>query len=406
MFGRKKLKRVIGLQVGATLIRAVEVERTGEVARLVNVGWTETPPEAYAGPRMENPALVAGAIARLLSSMNVRAKHAITSLDADRVIIRPITLPSMNKKELRKAIQFETEASLPEATGEIPNIFDYKVTRVYESAEDNTEKVEVLIMAAEREPVVALAEAIQQSDMEPIGIDLTSVAAWRAERRSPYIRDHGDDFVLITVNDRCTDLSIVHAGALRLIRSLPIGAQQFLEQLGEKPMFDESLLEDDFAATSSMSGMPYPEPEPEPEPEPVEAPNPFEAFDPFATTTAFAEAAVENIQNQVERKGLGRVEQLITDLVDETLNTIRYGQSFGKDSADIAFAVVDGYFPYGQKFLDFMAEKLGMPVLAGDPFSDLDATSADLDEQLLGRYAPVFATSVGLAVRGLGVGDE
>lgn len=401
MFGRKKLKRVVGLQVGATLIRAVEVERSGEVARLVNVGWTETPPEAYTGPRMENPALVAGAIARLLSSMNIRSKHAMTCLDADRVIIRPITLPSMNKKELRKAIQFETEASLPEATAEIPNIFDYKVTRVYESAEDNTEKVEVLIMAAEREPVVALAEALQQSDMEPLSIDLTSVAAWRAERRSPFIRDHGDEYVLITVNDRCTDLSIVHAGALRLIRSLPIGAQQFLEQLQEKPMFDETMTQEDYAAAPVA-----PEPEPEPLPDPTEAPNPFEAFDPFATTTAFAEAAVENIQQQVERKGLGKVEQLITDLVDETLNTIRYGQSFGKDSAEIAFAVVDGYYPYGQKFLDFMADKLGMPVLAGDPFSDLDATSTDLDEQLLGRYAPVFSPAVGLAIRGLGVTDE
>lgn len=403
MFGRKKLKRVVGLQVGATLIRAVEVERTGEVARLVNVGWTETPPEAYTGHRMENPALVAGAVARLLSSMNVRARHVVSSLDADRVIIRPITLPSMNKKELRKAIQFETEASLPEATGEIPNLFDYKVTRVYESAEDNTEKVEVLIMAAEREPVVALAEAIQQSDMEPVAIDLTAVAAWRAERRSPFIRDHGDEFVLITVNDRCTDLSIVHAGAVRLVRSLPIGAQQFLEQLGEAPMFDESLQEDDYSAAPVM---PEPVIEQEPEPDPTAAPNPFEAFDPFATSTAFAESAVESIQAQVERRGLGRVEQLITDLVDETLNTIRYGQSFGKDSAEIGFAVVDGYYPYGQKFLDFMAEKLGMPVLAGDPFSDLDATAAELDENLLGRYAPVFSPAVGLAIRGLGVSDE
>lgn len=399
MLGRKKLKRVVGLQIGATLIRAVEVERSGEVARLVNLGWTETPPEAYVASTMENPSLVAGAIARLLSSMGVRAQHAVTSIDADRVIIRPITLPSMNKKELRKAIQFETEASLPEATGEIPNIFDYKVTRVYESAEDNTEKVEVLIMAAERAPVVALAEAIQQSDLIPIGIDLTPVAAWRAERRAPFIQEHGEEFVLITVNDRCTDLSIVHAGALRLIRSLPIGAQQFLEQLQEKPLFDENAAEDEFTAAP-------PAPEPEPEPEPQEAPNPFEAFDPFATTTAFAEAQVENIQAQLERKGLGRIEQLITDMVDETLNTIRYGQSFGKDSAEIGFAVIDGYYPYGQKFLDYVADKLGMPVLAGSPFDDLDATSVDLDEQLLGRYAPVFSSAVGLAIRGLGVSDE
>ncbi|HYE77847.1 MAG TPA: pilus assembly protein PilM, partial [bacterium] len=341
-------------------------------------------------------------ISRLLASMGVRAKHAVTTLDADRVIIRPITLPSMNKKELRKAILFETEASLPEATGEIPNIFDYKITRVYESPEDNTEKVEVLIMAAEREPVIALAEAVQQADLQPLAVDLSPVAAWRAERRSPFIREHGEDFILITVNDRCTDLSIVHNGALRLIRSLPIGTLQFLEQLGEQPMFDEE------ASAASFEPEPEPEPEilPEPEMEPDEAPNPFEAFDPFATTSSFADTQMEQFVAQVERQGLPRVEQLITDLVDETLNTIRYGQSFGKEGAEISFAVVDGYYPYGQQFCDFMADKLGMPVLAGDPFADLDHEGGDLDEQLVGRYAPMFSTAVGLAIRGLGVSDE
>lgn len=397
---RNRLKRAVGLHIGATMIRAVEVERSGDVARLVNLGWTETPHEAYTGPRMENPALVAGAISRLLASMGVRAKHAVTALDADRVIIRPITLPNMSKKELRKAILFETEASLPEATGEIPNIFDYKITRVYESQEDNTEKVEVLIMAAEREPVIALAEAVQQADLQPLAVDLSPVAAWRAERRSPFIREHGEDFILITVNDRCTDLSIVHNGALRLIRSLPIGTLQFLEQLGEQPMFDEN--------ADSFEAPPEPEPQvlPDPEMDPEEAPNPFEAFDPFASSSSFADTQMEHLQAQVERRGLPRVEQLITDLVDETLNTIRYGQSFGKEGAEIGFAVVDGYYPYGQQFCDFMADKLGMPVLAGDPFADLDHDTANLDEQLLGRYAPIFSTSVGLAIRGLGVGDE
>jgi type IV pilus assembly protein PilM len=386
-------KKCLGLHVGASQIRVVEIERSKSGLMLTNVGWMETPSEAYVGSHLENPSIVSGALSRLLASRNIRTKRVIGTIDNNDTIARTIVLPSMAKKDLRKAIVFETEASLP-STGE-ENILDYQILRVFENPEDNSEQVEVLILSTHRQNAVALAEAMTQADLKPVAIDLTPIAVFRAERRSDTYLEQGEDLIVITINDRCIDLTIIHQGHVRLVRSLPIGASNMLDILGEKPLFSDK---EDAFKKGADEGVSEPEPE-------QDSPD---AFDPFAGGGRAAPSPFGagrgglHMSSPGEAPGIGRIESLITDLADETLNTMRYGQSFGKEQSEVKYALINGYFPYKENFIESLKEKLGLDVFAGSPFASLDVTSPSLDSDLIDRFSPNFSAACGLALRGVG----
>jgi type IV pilus assembly protein PilM len=389
-------KKALGLHIGASQIRAVEIERTKGELRLLSLGWIETPSDAFIGNRMENPSIVASAISRLLNSRNIRTKRVLSTVDANDTIARTIVLPSMAKKDLRKAIIFETEASLP-STGE-DNILDYEILRVFQSPEDNSEQVEVLILSAQRQHVVSIAEAMVQADLKPIAVDLTPVAAFRAEKRSDTYMEKGEDLILITINDRCTDLTIIHQGNVRLVRSLPVGSNSLLDALGEKPLFDDR--------TDAMKqGQEEAPKEQEEQSEVPPEEQPLQSWDPFGggqPTSPFGKPSSSGFGEMHDKGGFSRLENMITDLADETLNTIRYGQSFGKEQSEVRYAIIDGYFPYKESFIGSLKERLGIDVFAGNPFTSMDLSSPGLDADLVNRFAYNFSTACGLALRGVG----
>lgn len=387
-------KKCLGLHIGASQIRVVEIERGKGGLMLTNIGWMETPSEAYVGSHLENPSIVSGALSRLLASRNIRTKRVIGTIDNNDTIARTIVLPSMAKKDLRKAIIFETEASLP-STGE-ENILDYQILRLFENPEDNSEQVEVLILSTHRQNSVALAEAMTQADLKPVAIDLTPIASFRAEKRSDTYLEQGEDLIVITINDRCIDLTIIHQGHVRLVRSLPIGASNMLDILGEKPLFNDK--GDAFKKSEETES-----PEPEQEQESADVFDPFGGGGRAAPSPFGAGRGGLHMSGPGEGgPGIGRIESVITDLADETLNTMRYGQSFGKEQSEVKYAMINGYFPYKESFIESLKEKLGLDVFSGNPFASLDVTSPSLDGDLIDRFSPNFSAACGLALRGVG----
>ena len=377
-------------------MKLVEIERAGREPVITNMMWEETPPEAYVGSRLENPGALAAVLARMLQANRIKTKVALAAVDGSEVIARTIVLPNMPIRELRKAILFETEASLPSGTGD--NVLDYTILRTFTSEEDSTEKVEVLILSAQKQPLGLLVEALLEAGLRPAALDLTPVAAHRAESRSQKIRDRGGEYILITINDRCTDLTIVFDGKVRLIRSIPIGSIGMVDALGEKHLFDAGIA----GAFASAAERGAPEEEVLHIEKRREEDLEFGKFgeDPFSAEMSARDEALAR-EGVDERDELARLNPLMTELVDETLNTIRYGQSFGKERSEITFGVLDGYFPYGEQFVRSMSDKLGIPVISGDPVSGIRISETGVRDDLVRYFAPDFSCAVGLALRGI-----
>jgi len=386
-------KRALGIHVGPAQIKVVEIER-GREPLIVNLLWEETPPEAYVGNRLENPSALASALIRMLQTNRIKTKTALAAVDGSEVITRNIVLPNMPIKELRKAILFETEASLPSGTGD--NVLDYSILRTFVSDDDNAEKVEALILSAQKQPLGLMVEALLEAGLKPVALDLTPIAALRAEKRAQSISERGSEYILITINDKCTDLTIVFDHQARILRSIPIGSVGFVDALGQKHLFDAGLTE------PGGGGVPV---EAEEEDLGIEEDGDkleFGAFgeDPFSSEVGVSDEFVAQ-ESIGEMDELARLNPLMTEMVDETLNTIRYGQSFGRERSEIGFGVIDGYYPYGDHFIRSISDKLGIPIIPGDPLSGIQLADTGIREDLVRYFAPDFSCAVGLALRGI-----
>ena len=388
-------KRALGIHVGPAQVKVVEIER-GREPIITALLWEETPPEAYVGNRLENPSALASTLIRMLQGARIKTKLVLGAVDHIDVLSRNITLPNMPIRELRKAILFETEASLPSGTGD--NVLEYAILRNFTDEEDKSEKVDVLIMSAQKQPLGSLVEAFLEAGLHPTALDLTPIAAHRAEKKSPNLANRGGDYIQITINDKCTDLTIIHNNDVRVIRSIPIGSVGLVDALGERHLFDAGLgvARKDTRKTDPISGEEVVlEKTSEEELE-------FGAFgeDPFSSEIGSGEQMLphESIEEMDE---LARLNPLMTELVDETLNTIRYGQSIGRERIEIGFGIINGYFPYGENFVRSVSEKLGIPVIQGDPLYGLQVAGSGIKEDLLQYFAPDFSCPIGLAMRGV-----
>jgi type IV pilus assembly protein PilM len=384
-------------------MKVAEIERSRTGAVLTNLIWEETPTEAYVGNRIENPTALAHSLTRMLQAHKIRTKVALATIDGIEIIARTIVIPMMPLKEMRKSILFEAEASLPSQEGN--TMLDYQVLRVYKSEEDGSEGAEVLILSAPRPPLGMLTETLLQAGLKPVAIDLTPLASQRAEQRTIQVQERGGDYILITINDRCTDLSIVHDGHMRLMRSLPIGSINLCDAIGERHLFDTSVAVE---YEEGLPGTPPPIPG-TPPPEDLEVD--YEKVEGNAAGAKFGEDPFSSFGTETttfapptpEQDELGNLQPLITELVDETLNTIRFGQSFGREKTEIDFAVIDGYFPYGDRFIRSVADKLGLPVLKGMPLEGIQVANPEIKADLLDRFSSDFAVCIGLGLRGVDV---
>ena len=386
---------MLGIHLGPAQIKVAEIERPKTGPALVNLLWEETPAEAFVGNRIENPTALAHSLMRLLQGNKVRTRTALATIDGNEAISRTIIVPMMPIREMRKSILFEAEAALPVQEGN--TMLDYQILRTYKSEEDGSEGAEVFILSVPRPPLGMLTETLLQAGLKPVAIDLTPIAAQRAEQRTGQVKERGGDYILITVNDRCTDLSIVHDGHMRIMRSLPIGSINLCDAIGERHLFDTTVAVE---IEETAPGVPTPE-DLEVKEEKMEGEVATGQFgeDPFSSFGT--EPSTAYTPPSGEQDELAKLQPLITELVDETLNTIRFGQSFGKERTEVDFAVLDGYFPHGDRFVRAVADKLGLPVLKGMPLEGIEVGNPEIKTDLLDRFAPDFAVCVGLALRGV-----
>jgi type IV pilus assembly protein PilM len=98
LFG--KSKRIIGLDIGSSAIKAIEMAQRGDGLCITGYG------KAVLNDPAENKA---EAISRLLKTHTIKTKRSVTSVSGRSVIVRYVTMAQMSDENLQTAIKFEAD---------------------------------------------------------------------------------------------------------------------------------------------------------------------------------------------------------------------------------------------------------------------------------------------------------
>jgi type IV pilus assembly protein PilM len=98
---------LVGLDIGTSSIKMVQVRSGGSKPKLVNMGMAPVSRDAFAEGRIAKPELIANNIRQLLSHLKIRQKAVAISVSGYDVMIKKIELPTMTEQELETKMYAE-----------------------------------------------------------------------------------------------------------------------------------------------------------------------------------------------------------------------------------------------------------------------------------------------------------
>jgi type IV pilus assembly protein PilM len=167
----------IGLDIGSSSIRAVEVKRTKDEYALSNFGQVPLAPGTVSGGVVHDPGAVTSALRQLWAGCKFATKHVSIGVTNPQLVVREMSIPNLPAKEMRQALPFQVKDALPLAVERA--LLDF---HPLEEPGDNP-TVRGLLIAMPKEAVLTTVDAAEKAGLHVDAVDLASFALLRAASR-------------------------------------------------------------------------------------------------------------------------------------------------------------------------------------------------------------------------------
>ena len=227
MFGRlfKKRESLLSLDIGGSMIKLLELNTSGVVPVLVNIGIAPTPAECIQGNAVIRPELLADAITALLEENGISDKRVALAMPSPSVFTKRIKMPQMSAEELADNIQLEAGSFIPHNINAVK--LDYHVLG------ESGKQLDVLVVAVKEEIVDGFLEAVAMSGLETAVIDVDYFALQNAFESA-----YGDlidkTVALINIGFRYSSINICRGGGSLFTGDVSIGGKLFTDALMEQ----------------------------------------------------------------------------------------------------------------------------------------------------------------------------
>lgn len=205
----------IGLDIGSSSIRAVEVRRSKDGYALSNFGQIALPAGTVTGGVVQDPVQVTSLLKQLWTGCKFGTKHVSIGVTHPQLVVREMSVANLPAKELHQALPFQVKDALPLAV-------EKAVLDFYPLEEPGSNPtVRGLLIAMPKEAVLTAVEAAQKAGLHVESVDLASFALLRAASRLDAQVE-----AIVDIGSEVTSV-IVHAdGEPLIVRTVPRGGAE------------------------------------------------------------------------------------------------------------------------------------------------------------------------------------
>lgn len=352
---------IVGIDIGCSHIKAVEVEPHGTGFRLVNAALQATPPESCRDGVITNYLDVSQAIKTLLRSANIRSTSAVAAISGSQVIVRQVQIPKMSEASLRKSIHYEASKYVSASIDD--SVVEFEII----GQSEDSEQMNVMLAAAPKELVESRVNVLEAAGLQPIAIDVEAFAIIRALVENTTGGEFDNKTVaLIDMGASHTDVNIVTNGSFALTRSIPIAGDSFTN------------------AIKTLTGFSY------------------EDAERLKFEMAMQDSIDKMLVQEVESKSWRVVQPLLDELLREIRRSIHYYQSQfpeGAEQASVSQIVLTGGTARMPGIAAYVETKLNVPVDIGDVFAKSEISLGRFTQDFAEEYGPVLVVGAGLALK-------
>jgi type IV pilus assembly protein PilM len=227
MFGLGAPKAVVGLDIGSSAIKAVELKVSGKGFRLAAWATEPLPPDSIVDGAIIDGAAVSAAIRRLLDNNKAfKTKDVAASLSGNAVIVKTISVPLMTDEELFASISWEAEQYIPFDIADVN--LDYQILNPGTGADGAA--MEVLLVAAKKEKIADYTGVIERAGRVPVVLDVDAFALQNAYEAN-YDLEADQVVVLLNAGASSININILAGGRSLFTRDIALGGNFYTEAL-------------------------------------------------------------------------------------------------------------------------------------------------------------------------------
>ncbi|WP_430783191.1 type IV pilus assembly protein PilM [Actinoplanes sp. G11-F43] len=213
----------IGLDIGSSSIRAVEVRRTKDDYSLINFGQFPLEPGIVVAGVVQNPVGLTAALKQLWAASRFGSKRVNLAVTNPQLVVRETSIANLPPAQMRQALPFQVKEQLPLAVER--SILDFYPLE--QPGENPT--VRGLLIAMPKDAVLTLVQAVQKAGLKVNGVDLASFAMLRSASRLDAQVE-----AIVDIGANITSV-VVHAdGEPLFVRTLPRGGAEITESIATR----------------------------------------------------------------------------------------------------------------------------------------------------------------------------
>lgn len=172
---------VVGLDIGRTAVRAVELRQRGRQPSLRTHGSVPLPRGTVESGVVADPDEVTAAVRRLWKENRFSSREVRLGISSGSVLVRQIELDWMPPADLKRALRYQVAELLPVAVDDanLDHVLLGEHTRLDETGQERR-MVRILLVATARGAVDEMVRAVRAAGLRPQTADLVPLALIRA----------------------------------------------------------------------------------------------------------------------------------------------------------------------------------------------------------------------------------
>jgi len=223
----KRSKPLVGLDIGSSGVKAVELTKSKKGYQLTGFAYEPLGPDAVVdGAIMDAPA-VAESIKKAFLSAKFKLKSVATGVSGHSVIVKRVVVPAANADEVEASIQMDAEQYIPFEIAEVN--LDYEVVGPGMTSSDEA-GMEVVLVAAKKDKIQNHTNVISLAGKTPEVVDIDAFAVQNAFEAN-YMVAPDATIALLNIGASLMNINITKGGMPLFIRDVSVGGNQYTDIL-------------------------------------------------------------------------------------------------------------------------------------------------------------------------------
>ncbi len=227
MFGLGAKQNILGMDIGSSAIKIVELEKKRNGFALSSFGAIGLPEDSIVDGEVLNHVSVVDSIKALTNEIGVGASPICTSVSGSSLIVKHITVPKVPMKELDDQVYWEAEQYIPFDMSEIN--MDYEIVNL----DGDDGKIELLLVAAKKDFIEKRLGAIRDAGFDPQILDVDAFALANIYWEN-YDVPENTSSLLVDLGASLTKLNIVTNDSTLFTRDIAIGGKDLTQEIQNK----------------------------------------------------------------------------------------------------------------------------------------------------------------------------